>query len=98
LAKEKYDIRGREMATLSAQFIPFTAQTRISGIDLNGSSIRKGAVDAVLDYVRAQNGIPAPIGRDGAIAAAIQAVGADTAQQLMTLAERIAKSGGTPLA
>src|SRR5205814_2051156 len=95
LAKEKYGIRGREMAALSAQFIPFTAQTRISGIDLNGSSIRKGAVDAVLHYVRAQNGIPAPTGREGAIAAAIQAVGADTAQQLMTLAERIAKSGGT---
>jgi K+-transporting ATPase ATPase B chain len=98
LAKEKYQIRGREMAGLSAQFIPFTAQTRISGIDVDGSSIRKGAVDAVLDYVRAQKGVPAATGRDGAVAAAIQAVGAETAQQLTTLAERIAKSGGTPLA
>ncbi|HEY4940420.1 MAG TPA: potassium-transporting ATPase subunit KdpB [Rhizomicrobium sp.] len=98
LAKEKYGIRGREMAGLSAQFIPFTAQTRISGIDIDGSSIRKGAVDAVLDYVRAQKGIPAPADRDGAVAAAIQAVGAEQAQQLMTFAERIAKSGGTPLA
>ncbi len=50
LAKEKYAIRGREMATLNAKFIPFTAQTRISGIDLEGASIRKGAVDAVLAH------------------------------------------------
>jgi K+-transporting ATPase ATPase B chain len=50
LAKEKYGIRGRDMAPLHAQFIPFSAQTRISGIDLEGSSIRKGAVDAVLAY------------------------------------------------
>ncbi len=98
LAKEKYDIRGREMAALSAKFIPFTAQTRISGIDVEGASIRKGAVDAVLDYVRAVNGIAAPASREAAVAAAVQAVGADTAQQLMGFAERIAKSGGTPLA
>src|SRR6202020_2767793 len=52
LAKEKYDIRGRDMAPLHAQFIPFTAQTRISGIDVEGSSIRKGAVDAVLLYCK----------------------------------------------
>ncbi len=50
LAKEKYGIRGRDMEPLHAQFIPFTAQTRISGIDIEGSSIRKGAVDAVLAY------------------------------------------------
>ena len=52
LAKEKYDIRGRDMAPLHAQFIPFTAQTRLSGIDMDGSSIRKGAVDAVLAYCK----------------------------------------------
>ncbi|HUO88194.1 MAG TPA: potassium-transporting ATPase subunit KdpB [Rhizomicrobium sp.] len=98
LAKEKYGIRGREMAPMHATFIPFSAQTRISGIDFEGSSIRKGAVDAVLDYVRAKAGIPPASGRDGAVTAAIQAVGADQAQQLMTLAEGIAKSGGTPLA
>ena len=98
LAKEKYGIRGREMSGLSANFIPFTAQTRISGIDVEGSSIRKGAVDAVLDYVRAQKGIPAGAGTDRAAAAALQAIGSETAQQLMTLAEGIAKSGGTPLA
>jgi len=53
LAKEKYGIRGREMAPLNAIFIPFSAQTRISGIDVEGSSIRKGAVDAVLKYANA---------------------------------------------
>ncbi len=52
LAKERYGIRGRDMAPLGAHFIPFTAQTRISGIDLEGEQIRKGAVDAVLNYVR----------------------------------------------
>jgi potassium-transporting ATPase ATP-binding subunit len=51
LAKEKYGIRGRDMAPLNARFIPFSAQTRISGIDYEGSSIRKGAVDAVLSFV-----------------------------------------------
>lgn len=50
LAKDKYQIRGREMAPLNAQFIPFSAQTRISGIDVDGTHIRKGAVDAVLAY------------------------------------------------
>ncbi len=98
LAKEKYGIRGREMGPMRANFIPFSAQTRISGIDVEGSSIRKGAVDAVLDHVRAKAGIPAASNSDGAAAAAIRAVGADQAQQLMTYAERIAKSGGTPLA
>jgi len=48
LAKEKYQIRGREMTALNARFIPFSAQTRISGVDADGVVIRKGAVDAVL--------------------------------------------------
>lgn len=51
LAKEKYGIRGRDMASLHASFVPFTAQSRMSGVDVDGSSIRKGAVDAVLKYV-----------------------------------------------
>ena len=52
LAKEKYGIRSRELATLHTHFIPFSAQTRISGIDVDGSSIRKGAVDAIVAYVK----------------------------------------------
>ncbi len=51
LAKEKYGIRARDMASLKVTFVPFTAQTRMSGVDLDGSSIRKGAVDAVLSYL-----------------------------------------------
>jgi K+-transporting ATPase ATPase B chain len=48
LAKEKYGIRGREMGELHAHFVPFSAQTRMSGVDMDGTRIRKGAVDAML--------------------------------------------------
>jgi len=51
LAKEKYAIRARDMGSLHATFVPFTAQSRMSGVDIGGSQIRKGAVDAVLNYV-----------------------------------------------
>src|SRR6202035_1154207 len=51
LAKEKYGLRARDMTELAATFVPFTAQTRMSGVDASGSSIRKGAVDAILNYV-----------------------------------------------
>ena len=47
LAKEKYGLRGRELGSHDAHFVPFTAQTRMSGVDLNGFEIRKGAADAV---------------------------------------------------
>src|SRR5215472_12250540 len=59
LAKEKYGLRGREMAPLNARFIPFSAYTRISGIDFDGSSIRKGAVDAIIAEIKAQVSAPA---------------------------------------
>jgi K+-transporting ATPase ATPase B chain len=94
LAKEKYGIRGREMAPLNAQFIPFSAQTRISGIDLEGSWIRKGAVDAVLSYVEA--GPAAAAVRRGNLAVAARQDPAG--RELESIAEGIAKSGGTPLA
>ena len=55
LAKEKYGLRGRQMASHEARFVPFTAQTRMSGVDLNGFEIRKGAADAIAAYV-ARNG------------------------------------------
>jgi K+-transporting ATPase ATPase B chain len=97
LAKEKYNIRGREMAPLKARFVPFSAQTRMSGIDLEGgqtrrgtgdsvieleaSQIRKGAVDSVIEWVRQTNG------------------GTYSPPREMTqTVERIAKAGGTPLA
>jgi K+-transporting ATPase ATPase B chain len=50
LAKEKYGLRAREMASLNARFIPFSAQTRMSGVDIEGHIIRKGAVEAILDH------------------------------------------------
>src|ERR1700736_4742402 len=51
LAKEKYGLRGRELGSLDARFVPFTAQTRMSGVDLSGFEIRKGAADAVTTYL-----------------------------------------------
>ena len=51
LAKEKYGLRGRELTSHKAHFVPFTAQTRMSGVDLNGFEIRKGAADAVQAYL-----------------------------------------------
>jgi K+-transporting ATPase ATPase B chain len=59
LAKEKYNIRGREMAPLHARFIHFSAQTRISGIDIDGARIRKGAVEAVLGRLQGRAGVVA---------------------------------------
>jgi len=57
LAKEKYGIRGRQIHELEAKFIPFTAQTRMSGVDLgNGRQIRKGAADAIEEYVKKLGG------------------------------------------
>jgi K+-transporting ATPase ATPase B chain len=59
LAKERYGLRGRELASQEAAFIPFTAQTRMSGVNLDGREIRKGAVDAIAKYL-AQYGTSLP--------------------------------------
>lgn len=83
LAKEKYGIRARDMASLHANFVPFTAQSRMSGVDVEGSIIRKGAVEAVLKYVAAQ-----------ANGTGLQAEKAE----IEAIAAQIAKAGGTPLA
>ncbi|MCC7536251.1 MAG: potassium-transporting ATPase subunit KdpB [Deltaproteobacteria bacterium] len=56
LAKEKYGLRGRDIHALGAKFVPFTAQTRMSGVDLDGRRVRKGAVDAITKYTSAQGG------------------------------------------
>ena len=50
LAKEKYALRGRELSSAAATFIPFSATTRMSGVDLHGREIRKGAPDAIAQY------------------------------------------------
>src|SRR5579885_2665409 len=51
LAKEKYGIRGRDLAPYEPAFVPFTAQTRMSGVNLDGLEVRKGAQDAIVKYV-----------------------------------------------
>src|SRR5437764_7285430 len=51
LAKEKHGLRGRDMGQLQARFIPFSALTRMSGVDLTGRTIRKGAADAIAKYL-----------------------------------------------
>lgn len=87
LAKEKYGIRARDMATLHATFVPFTAQTRMSGVDIDGSSVRKGAVDAVLAHVN-----------QATVASHGTRPTSDTMRDLQARADEIAKAGGTPLA
>ena len=56
LAKEKYGLRARDIHEMGATFIPFTAQTRMSGVNLNGKQIRKGSADAIETYVTSQGG------------------------------------------
>ena len=85
LAKEKYGIRGRDMATLNAHFVPFTAQTRMSGVDVDGAVIRKGAVDAILKDLQSSG-------------SAIRPVSPETLREVQAIAEEIGKAGGTPLA
>ena len=77
LAKEKYGLRGRELSSHECKFVPFSAQTRMSGVDLNGFEIRKGATDAIANYV-AQSGHRLH-------------------DEVRTIVEEIARSGGTPL-
>jgi K+-transporting ATPase ATPase B chain len=94
LAKEKYGIRARDMQTLHATFVPFTAQSRMSGVDIDGSSIRKGAVDAVLTYANQMS--LATFGAGGTTVATRAT--AETIRDLQAIADQIAKGGGTPLA
>ena len=97
LAKEKYALRGRELAAKDAHFIPFSAQTRLSGVDIQGSSIRKGAVDAVIAW--AQSVRAAGTDAAGGVATAVRPGQTETlTNELIAKAETIAKSGGTPLA
>ncbi|MGZ5890087.1 MAG: potassium-transporting ATPase subunit KdpB, partial [Hyphomicrobium sp.] len=96
LAKEKYGIRGRDLAETRAKFVPFTAQSRMSGVEVGDSWVRKGAVDAILNYLATSGMVGNPM---GATARALQpAVGADTVREVNAIADVIAKSGGTPLA
>ena len=94
LAKEKYGIRSRDMTELGATFVPFTAQTRMSGVDTGSSSVRKGAVDAILNYV---NGGTLRAVASGNVVRAL-ATGTEAEREIQAIADEISKSGGTPLA
>jgi potassium-transporting ATPase ATP-binding subunit len=98
LAKEKYNLRGRELAAMDTHFIPFSAQTRLSGVDVDGSSIRKGAVDSVIEWARSVRSGGSE-GAGGVLTAVRPSAQAEAAtSELIAKAETIAKSGGTPLA
>jgi len=95
LAKEKYGIRGRDLAELGANFIPFTAQSRMSGVEVDGSWVRKGAVEAILNYLNAPS---AAVGSTSAVLVLQPVVSTDAVREVQAIADAIAKSGGTPLA
>ena len=95
LAKERYGIRGRDLAQLEARFIEFTAQTRMSGVEFGSTSIRKGAVEAILNHVNAS---PVSVTPTGAVRAMQPLVSSDALREIQAIAEEIAKQGGTPLA
>ncbi len=57
LAKETYGLRGRDLATMHAEFVPFSATTRMSGINVDGRTIRKGAAESIAAYLQASGGI-----------------------------------------
>jgi K+-transporting ATPase ATPase B chain len=60
LAKERFGLRGRDLANMQARFVPFTAQTRMSGVDFDGRVIRKGAADAIENYLKQNDGVMPP--------------------------------------
>jgi K+-transporting ATPase ATPase B chain len=95
LAKEKYGIRGRDLSELRARFIPFTAQSRMSGVEVGTSWVRKGAVDAILNYLNTSETSVIPT---GAVQVLRPAVSAETVREITAISDAIAKSGGTPLA
>ncbi|MGB8527818.1 MAG: potassium-transporting ATPase subunit KdpB, partial [Rhodoplanes sp.] len=91
LAKEKYGIRGRGLAELRGKSIPFTAQSRMSGMEVGGSWVRKGAVDAIVAYLKEFQAAPAAGRRD-------VPVSATALRELEAISDEISKTGGTPLA
>ena len=95
LAKEKYGIRGRDLGELRGNFIPFSAQTRMSGVEIGSSWVRKGAVDSILQFLNSPNEL---VVAGGAVRSQMPAVSTDAVREINAIADKIAKSGGTPLA
>ena len=92
LAKEKYGIRGRELSELHGRSIPFTAQSRMSGMEVGSSWVRKGAVDSIVSYLKGvQLAGPGTAGHPVSRRAA-------ALREIEAISDEIAKSGGTPLA
>ena len=94
LAKEKFAFRGRDVSELDARFIPFTAQTRMSGVEFGNTSIRKGAVDAILDDLRAPSGVASA----GTVRSVQTMIDPELVREIQAISEFIGKAGGTPLA
>ncbi|MFZ0125735.1 MAG: potassium-transporting ATPase subunit KdpB, partial [Xanthobacteraceae bacterium] len=95
LAKEKYGIRGRDLGELRGNFIPFSAQTRMSGVEIGSSWVRKGAVDSILQFLNSPN---ESVVAGGAVRSHMPAVNAEAVREINAISDKIAKSGGTPLA
>jgi K+-transporting ATPase ATPase B chain len=95
LAKEKYGIRGRDLGELRGTFIPFTAQSRMSGMEVDGSWVRKGAVDSILGFLSMSTTSVTP---SGAVRTLQPAISMEAMREINAIADEIAKSGGTPLA
>jgi K+-transporting ATPase ATPase B chain len=83
LAKERYGLRGRDLSSTAINFIPFSAYTRMSGVDMDGRSIRKGAPDAIAAYV-AQSGGSVP----GEIKAMVERIANSGGTPLLVAEER----------
>jgi potassium-transporting ATPase ATP-binding subunit len=106
LAKNRYGLEAPELGA-DSRIVPFSAHTRISGVDLPGRSVRKGAVDAILAQLEADARAPREDWRDGAQPATAAGLGvlerAAVAKNLVPddfarAVERISRAGGTPLA
>ena len=95
LAKEKYGIRGRDMAAACRASSRSRRRRRMSGVDVGSSWIRKGAVDAVLSFLATP---PAAVASTGAVRQLQPVMSGEAAREISAIAERIAKAGGTPLA
>ncbi len=93
LAQEKSKLRGRELQLHEAHFIPFTAQTRMSGVSYDGREIRKGAMDAIEKLITGGDGSQPLTGAQAGAAIGVRTV----PKELREITERIARAGGTPL-
>ena len=93
LAETEHGIRGRQLADLRPNFIPFSAQSWMSGVEVGGSWVRKGAVGAILNYV---NTPATAIGLGSTVELLRPNVSADMVSEVNAIADVISKSGGTP--